>query len=559
MLLSRRLKLVVPAVLCARAAYCQPTFTANDFVCFINRWQAHDPYCDFDGVGGITANDFITFKNSFAVRELRANCDGSSAGWTDLTPPFGARVAYVSVNGSTTAPCTQAQPCTLATAFATTVSGPNQVLFKCGETYSNVQLPVRFSGSENSYFVYGSWGTGPRPKFLSNDSIFQFGAGKVGVAIVGLHLEYTGSEQNKASMFGQDGTRNFLIEDCYISGWGDGIVFHATANGRLGPIKVRRNVVVDTRDTDGRCQGMFFGEVDGLEIVENVLDWNGRSTGPQTIFMHNVYIHESCGAAIFNGNISTRATSHGVQERPGGQMVNNFFYQNGVNCYVGDSANATQYISYNVVIDGKDISAEHPRGIAYEINGHGAFTCNIAANQVTGTENVTAFGFAGFDSGLVAGNYVYNWRARDLECWPTCAEWNGGSGSVTVENNKFYLPSTGMLNRHETRPWSSQFTYRNNSYFTATPAGGCDGYFQFSTSSGVGVDWNTWRSRDPGSVFLSSAPANPQIGIQDVTGQTPEAWIHGCRGQSRQTWNPLYTAAEINRRIRERTGTQQPN
>lgn len=44
-----------------------PILTVNDFICFGNRFAAGDPYCDCDGVGGLSANDFQCFNNKYAA------------------------------------------------------------------------------------------------------------------------------------------------------------------------------------------------------------------------------------------------------------------------------------------------------------------------------------------------------------------------------------------------------------------------------------------------------------------------------------------------------------
>jgi hypothetical protein len=490
-------------------------------------------------------------------------------GWTNVNPPAGAQVYYVAANGSDGNPGTQAAPFrTVRRGLQAARDGqPDQVLLRCGDTFTETGIDMtRSSGSTNSYFVIGSYGTGPRPKFLANDPVFLGSAqNRTGLAIVGLALEYTGSATNRTCMFFGEGWRHLLVEDCHISKWGDGIVMHSVSgSGRVTDVKIRRNIIVDIKDTDGRCQGLFFGEMDGLVIEGNVLDYNGRSTGEQTIFMHNVYIHETCGPAIFKDNISTRATSHGLQERPGGVVTNNFFSQNGINCYQGGNGGVANTLSYNVVIDGRNINSNDERGIAYEIGGHGTVEYNIAAHQTSGTGNITAFAFNGFSSGALRGNFVWDWKSPTGACFGTAVEWNGNlnSGTITVENNKFYQPNPGMLNRHETHPVSSQFVYRNNTYFTATPYGptGCGGYAQFSTASGHGVDWNSWRTRETNSTFLGSAPGNPNLSVgayMQSLGMSPtslDGFLQQARQQSKQYWRPQFTAAAFNDWARARAG-----
>lgn len=545
-----------------RIALAQPTFTANDFVCANNLFNAGDLRADYDGNGTLNANDLIKFQQLYASRDPRANCDGSilSTGWTAFPLPAGAQVSYVAANGTGSA-CTQANPCSLATGMTRLRAGqPDQVYLKCGDSFSG-SFDLRGSGSNSTYQVIGAWGTGPRPKFAVNETVFYGGNNCVGMALVDLHLEYTGGAQNKSSMFFQEGCRHLLVEGCYIAKWGDGIVMHSVSgSGRITDVKIRRNIIVDTKDTDGRCQGVFFGDMDGLVMEENVLDYNGRSTGEQTIFMHNVYIHETCGTAVFNGNISTRATSHGLQERPGGQVINNFFAQNGVNCYQGSSAGGTNTCSYNVVIDGRNISAEHPRGIAYELSGRGNVEYNIAAHQVSGTDNVSAFGMASFSSGTIRGNFVYDWK-KPGSCEGSSVQWDDpvGSGTITVTGNRFFMPSNGMINRHASFPYSSRFAYSQNTYFTTTPAGGgCGGYAQFALENGVGADWNAWRSRETNSTFLNASPTyNLTVAAYmtslGLTGGLPE-FAAQARLQSKQNWRTQFTSDGYNDWARARAG-----
>jgi hypothetical protein len=44
-----------------------PVLSANDFVCFLNRFVAGESYADCDHVGGLTANDFPCFLNAFVA------------------------------------------------------------------------------------------------------------------------------------------------------------------------------------------------------------------------------------------------------------------------------------------------------------------------------------------------------------------------------------------------------------------------------------------------------------------------------------------------------------
>lgn len=570
MLLPKRLILVVPAVLCCRTTLAQPTFSANDFACFVNRYNAGNVLADMDASGSLTANDFVRFQNFYAARDPRANCDGSTGGWTDLTAPPGSLTYYVAANGSDSNPGTEALPFrTLGRGTDAIRQGfPDQLLLRCGDTWTET-IDVKWSGSDTTYLVIGSYGTGARPKLLVNDQAIFAGGAPVGLAIVGLHIEYTGSEDNKSSLYFREGTRNILIEDCFIAKYGDGIVMHESAPGRLTDIKIRRNIIVDTDDGTTRSQGVFFGVTDGLLLEGNVIDRTGWPNGiANTNGHHAVYIHETCGAAVVKDNIFARSLSHGMQQRPGGECRNNLLLDNAINCYVGGAAGVSNVVAHNVAIEAHDITTADRRGTAFELGGFGTIEYNLAAYQTKGTADIAAFAFSGFNSGTVRGNYVYDWGTPLNAGWETAVQWDGGSGSILFEDNTLYMPTVGMLVRHESRPLSGQFTYRNNTYWTSTPSGGVGGYSQFSTGSGAFVAWSGWQAAagEAGSVYLSVAPEDPDatmasyltgIGFDPGT-DAIATFIANAKLNGKAAWDVRFTADAFNDWARARCGVQ-PN
>jgi hypothetical protein len=44
-----------------------PILNVNDFICFINRFAAKDPYANCTVDAGIDINDFVCFLNKFAA------------------------------------------------------------------------------------------------------------------------------------------------------------------------------------------------------------------------------------------------------------------------------------------------------------------------------------------------------------------------------------------------------------------------------------------------------------------------------------------------------------
>jgi hypothetical protein len=547
-----------------RIAFAQPTFTANDFTCAQNLFNAGDLRADYDGNGVLNANDLIRFGQLYASRDPRANCDGStvpvpSTGWTDLTPPAGAQVFYVAANGNDAAAGTQAAPLkTLAAGWSKLRNGqPDQVLLRCGDTFNigtiDIDKGSNFTGSK--YMVIGAYGTGPRPKVRSSDSAFNIGPVR-GFALCDLDIQPSAGHPGNA-VWMPEGARDILLEGNYIAGYGVNVASHTVNTGEIQRFKIRRNVIVDGFSPLPQSgHNVFLGDQVDLLLEENVLDRGGRDGGEQTIFRRNCYIHDH-GAANVSviGNVHARSCSDSIQVRPGGQVRNNLSLQNPTGMTWG--GNGT--FAHNVAIDARDINSTDRRGVGFELSGNGTVEYNLVAHNVNGSDAVTAFGMNSF-SGTFRGNFVYDWKAPGNAGWATAVEWNGGGGAVTCDGNRLFMPNNGMIWRHESRGVSG-FTYRNGTYFTSTPAGGVGGYQQFSTGSGQGEAWSQWRTRETNSTFLNAAPSYnitmaaylTSIGV--APGSDAIATFMGqARLQSKQNWRTQYTADGFNDWARARAG-----
>jgi len=92
---------------------------------------------------------------------------------------------------------------------------------------------------------------------------------------------------------------------------------------------IRRSVIVDSYSpaSVGHSQGIFMRFAYYPLIEENIIDhngWNESVSGAQrTKFNHNVYIQKDCLNPVFRNNITSRASSHGFQMRPGGSATGN--------------------------------------------------------------------------------------------------------------------------------------------------------------------------------------------------------------------------------------------
>lgn len=477
MLIPRRFMLVIPALLCLRSAYAQPQ-------------------------------------------------------WSDLAPAKGAHVYCVSSStGSDSNPGTAAAPFrSLARGYAALADqSSDQLLLKRGDTWNesfgNWQ---RSSGDPKAPTVLASYGTGPRPKLRTTGTAIYGGQqNRAGLLIADLDLAPVApaSTSNGISFFCP--WSDVTVEGCIISGYAVNVVVQEVNASRSSGWVFRNCVIVDSDEPGGgHSQGLFMGSVDDWLIEGCVFDNNARRQAD--MFCHNVYIHQSAGPGIFRDNISSRACSHGVQQRPGGTMENNLFLQNPINAYQGKCdpsfggvPAAVNYVRRNVALDSRNINAIDKRGVGFVLGGADTTVIedNVAAHQASGTEAVDAFDLDGIKAAVIRGNIVYDWTYGGAG-WGTAFHWeSGGPGAVLFENNRAWQPTHGMCVRHDGRALSPEFTYRNNQYWSTNPA---TGYEQFSRALSVGGSWLWWQgfAGEAGSVF-----ANP--GVKDATIETYMAPLGG--------------------------------
>jgi hypothetical protein len=499
--------------------------------------------------------------------------------WTDLTLPSGAIAIYVSSSGSNSNPGTIGSPVqTISYGYSLLRDGhPDQLLLKRGDTFTENITWTKSSGSTSSYMVLGAYGSGVRPKLRPADDDICISGGnagtiRTGFAIVDLDIApgVTPTQYSYGGLNFFEYWKHLLIEGCKISGFPANIVIQSFVDGnRIDDVKIRRNVICDSEcNSAAHSQGLFMGGIDNWVVEENVFDNNAAAK--QDIFSHNVYIHESNGPGEFIRNISSRACSHGVQQRPGGNMENNLFLQNPINAYQGKADEsyggtpaATNYFQYNVALDSRDINAAEnvKRGQAFQMGEADNLICryNVAAHQETGTENVLAYDFASVNNGTISSNVSYDWHAPNNEGWATSFEWDNtdGVGTITVTDNQLYNPNNGMCVRHEGDAYNNtRFSYSNNRYWSTNPA---TGYQQFSISVGVGGDFAFWQSHatDAGSTFSNPGSFDVKIATYlasiGVTG-TLTTFVTSARTLEKTNWDSSYLAETVNDWVRDAFG-----
>jgi Ca2+-binding RTX toxin-like protein len=454
-----------------------------------------------DGQGGTSVIDPPTYVGT----GLDAN------GWTTFTPSADTRIIYVSSSAGSDSNSGLSQSSPVATidrALSLVRDGSaDWVLLKAGDTWVNQEFGyIDFSGrSATEPILISSYGAGDRPQLLvgnngSGAAIGSFNTTLNNVAIVGLEFyAYTRDPSNPSFAGGgpeQMGLRilspadNFLIEDCKFSFFSDNTI----EGSNSGDVVLRRNIISDNWDTDGRCQGLYIDHVANPVFEENIFDhngWNESIAGAEaTIFSQGLYVQYNCGPVIATGNIFTDAAATGAQFRSGGIITNNLFVDNPVGFQVGSSPStqpppippATATVTGNVVLEGDDINGS-ARGfgfVLYANTGLVTFQNNIIAHEDSNGNNLqSVFIDQGANNDILTNNIIYDWGGPSKF-------YNFGSGNTTSPN---FFDQAGYLD-----PNRSVETYMASLGESATL----------------------------------------------------DAFLAAAEGQSRSGWNPQYTANAVN-------------
>jgi len=385
-----------------------------------------------DGAAPVLATRTVTI-------ELKSGFGGD--GWTKLTPSVDTRTVYVSSGSGSDlddglSPSTPKR--TLAAAKALLRHGfPDRLLLKRGDVWNESLGQWKKSGrSANEPMVVSTYGNETARPLLRTGlagGIWSNGGGGSpatidNLAFVGLHFfadGYSGDGVCVGVQLLQPGS-HVLIEDCKIEGYRDNVVFQGYS-GRHTDYRLRRSVILDAYSIHaigGHSQGLYAYAVDGLLIEENVFDhngWNENVPGAGAdIYSHNLYIDNDNTSVVVRGNIISNASSHGMQLRPGGSVINNLFLRNSIALSVGggnspDPDGVTADVRGNVILDGKDIDAANPRGWGMWFGNiaSGRVVHNVIANNTLGTQPsvmiLDGSPGIGIHDLVIENNILFNW------------------------------------------------------------------------------------------------------------------------------------------------------
>jgi uncharacterized protein YjdB len=313
------------------------------------------------------------------------------SGWTQFTLHPGGRIWYVSSSEGNNDNDGATPETALETIYeaSSRMSGGDWVLMKRGDTF-NESITYWQNGLSRDYkTVFGAYGDLSEPRPIidppGTDSAMILQGGSIGapatrpdrlehIAFVSLNLYRTrrdpASPNFNASTVGNGGAGAFalrpgndvLFEDIH-SQFNSNFVVQSEGEG-ITNLVIRRCVFrYHFSQGEGRSQGLFMTNNHGVLIEECFFDHNGHFTeygDPPTIFDHNMYIQGGTDSentkVIVRHNISARASSHGLQLRPGGFAEGNVFLENGIAGFVSqdalDRSWGAQVMNDNVVLNG---------------------------------------------------------------------------------------------------------------------------------------------------------------------------------------------------------------
>ena len=540
------------------SAIAQPT--VQQFKAWLAYYSTNDIRADYNYNGVVAPDDF----QAFLVNYDNPPNGGTGGGWTELSPGSNSIVIYVSSsqgNDNYDGRTTSRPVKTIQRAYDLIRDGqPDWIRLRKGDTFFEALPNWKKSGKTKAEpMVITSYGEGiARPKIYTGTSRGMRATGpefRKHLRFVGLELKAHTRTRDEAPGGIEFICRHqdILIEDCLLSGFADNLQFQGDPDLRASDVRVRRNVIVDSWAVGQHSQGLYAARVDGLLIEGNIFDHNGWKEGVEgaepTIFNHNIYIQSSCSGINVIDNIISNASSHGVQVRPGGNIIGNFFFRNAINALLGNEEfQTTGVIERNVFLEGKDIGPGLPRGMGIHIqNSQGAkIRDNLLFRNGTDSGQSEAIAIIG-DSDkfvrdlVVERNTIYNWLNNIV------IE-NEAVRNMTLRNNVVYdNQSESPAVRHWFTSTLDDVVGTNNTYFV----GGTSNWFRarndyYSLNQWVNVSLETNPINFNGRRFFDDTRTLSRYAQNLLLPSNPMMVISRARGQNRSTWDENYTAQSIN-------------
>ncbi|MEM8756809.1 MAG: right-handed parallel beta-helix repeat-containing protein [Planctomycetota bacterium] len=481
-------------------------------------------------------------------------------GWTLLEPSVDTRKIYVAANGNDNN--TGRSPGQAVRTIGRGVSllrdgRPDWLLIRRGDTFREAIGGWRLSGrSESEPMVVTTFGEGRRPRLITDGDGVNMVNNRVArehLRFVGLHFEPSQLGTEVGFVATTNRAEDILIEDCYFRGYKVNISFDVAASeGFSRNIRIRRNVLLDAMG-DSHSQGIFADEVDGLLIEGNVIDRNGWDhrigRSDATIFAHNIYIQRSSKNVVVRDNVVMRASSHGVQMRPGGIVEANAFFRNPMSVLFANarqpSPRPTDRVADNLIVGGVDLDNTQRR--SWGIHLQDVLQVSVSGNLIANSRTPDADGGWGIsisgrpddfvDRTLIEDNIIDDYGMA-ISINPNLAR------QVLVRGNRFYRSrgDSKLVSSRATGGFGS-VSFRDNEYLHLNDA---EPFFDGSRD----LRLTDWRSRFEPSATLIPGGFVDQNRTLDTYAQSiglgsANGFFNAIRQQRRGSWDPRLSAEAL--------------
>ncbi|MDB5171467.1 MAG: hypothetical protein JWN51_240 [Phycisphaerales bacterium] len=510
----------------------------------------------------------------------------SADGWTVVAPASDTRVVYVSSSaGSDTndglSPDHPVQSIPRGTSLLRNGSA-DWMLLKCGDVWHSDLGTWRKSGRSNQEpMLIGSYGSGERPLLMTGTEPGFFAGASSNtqidhIAIQGIHFYADGRDPNSPTFVKPVDTTGIniltktdgiFIEDCRIEGYAEDINLQAF----FGPVSnamVRRNVIDDAYATTTHSQGLYAYGVTNLLIEGNVFDHNGMNAqvpgADPNWYNHNCYISSNNVNCVVRDNIFAYAAGYGLQARSGGDVENNLFINDPVGMSFGlvngshtTPGGVSGIVNGNVFLGGGNIGnipggsgltlgntrVGYPTVVSNNIFSHGIDHAAAALTLTFGIGQIDPQDSAGLNDLNIENNIVNDWyRGVHVDSGFT----PGGTGltalnNVTIRQNDFQ-GIAGAVVAHDSPLDAAQVHWIDNRYSRDTPS---------LMMGQKKVSFKQWTGADSkGGFSAQAAYVDPARTIESydaaVGGPALAAdFLAHARTQSKQNWQPSYTAASV--------------
>lgn len=402
------------------------------------------------------------------------------------------------------------------------------------------------------------------------------------ISFVGLHFYAHTRDPESSDYMGEIGgpgiqwiapSEDLLFEDLVVQ-------FYAIANIQLQAsmlnVRVRRSILVDSYSVNDNAQGLYADGVKNLLIEENVFDHNGWNSNPSlmdwakpTIYNHNLHVQPTCDAVTIRGNLSTRASSHGIQARAGGFVTDNLVLDSPVGIAYGSVSDTWEpkvggvsgTVSGNVIADAGDIDAANTRGIGLQLGNiqSAMVENNILAHDASAGTSSIAIDIRRRTSPLVADEKVQNMTVQNNIVY----DWRGGIRfstsaltNVLIQDNDVQeqVRASEVVNYFGSS-FSTETKYSGNHWFSVADA------MSWFTVGANSQTFDQWLMTS-GEQNATNTPVNytdVQRRLAEYHGSLGktasfDAYMAEVRQQSQKNWRVEYTPKAVISYIRQGFG-----